>query len=191
MHQTGEQKTDMLRLLTHDSNYQFDFNELDTMEWTAFERAAGFGTQEDIQTLLDLGADPLICRLPLQWSPIFYSVDEGNWGTFNALLPRFVDGVAHLVDNRGWSLLHIAARTGRERFIRYLLQNGSDPGLQCRPSRMYVKKHLFDRRLTPGEIAEASGERASNIYKSVLHDLATELNWDDFWDAKEEFEILG
>jgi ankyrin repeat protein len=185
MHRTGKQQTEMLKLLTKDNKYALDFTEVDTLEWTAFERASSYGTAEDVQTLLKLGADPLGCRAPLGWSSIFYAVDGGNWSTFNALLPSHGGITRTLVDERGWSLLHIAASNGHEQMIRYLLENGCDPGLRCKPSRLYVNETLHDRTCTPGEVAEAHGEETYTMFVSIMQDMNIESDWDDYWDAEE------
>ena len=181
MHFTGNERSEILRILAEHS--VLDFRQTDILDWTALQRAAAFGTSQDIITLLKLGAKPLERTLPLQWSSIHYAVDAGNWNTFSALLPCYDNTLKDMVDDRGWSLLHLAASKGYEQIISYLFQVGANPRLQSQPSRSYLPESLFDRRCTPRDVAEAFGEEQDKVFAQTAQELGIELDQEVYWDA--------
>lgn len=183
MRSTGKEQSETLKILAEHSI--LDLYQTDTLEWTAFQRASAFGTSKDIETLLTLGVKPSLCTSPLHWSAIHYAVDAGNWSTFSVLLPCYGDVIKDTVDERGWSLLHLAASKGHGQIIRHLLQIGANPFLQSIPSRLYLPKTLFDRRCTPEDVAEAFGQEQHKIFLSTAQDLGIEIDLDVYWDAEE------
>jgi hypothetical protein len=136
----------------------------------------------------DVWRQPLLLMGPLQWSAIFYAVDAGNWNTFMKLLPYYGGIAKDIVDERGWSLLHLAAARGHRYTIRHLLQLGANPCLRTSPTRAYILNALFDKRCTPEDVAEAHGQRQLEVFISVAQELEIDLDFDEYWDAQESFE---
>ena len=183
MQSTGKEQSEVLKILAEHS--VLDFYRMDILEWTAFQRASAFGTSKDIETLLTLGAKPLECTSPLQWTAIHYAVDTGNWSTFSALLPCYGDIIKDIVDERGWSLLHLAASRGHGQIVRHLLWIGANPHLESIPARLYLPETLFDRRCTPEDVAEAFGQEQHAVLLSTAQELGIELDRDVYWNANE------
>jgi ankyrin repeat protein len=178
----GKEQSEMLKILAENS--VLDLEQTDTLNWTAFQRASAFGTSKDITTLITLGAQPLSFNGPLQWSAIHYAIDAGNWDTFATLLPYYGNIVKDIVDERGWSLLHLAAARGHKQTIRYLLQIGTNPYLQSIPSKAYLPESLLNKRCTPEDIAEAYGQEQRKVFLDIVQELGIESDQDVFWDAE-------
>lgn len=166
-------RTDIIKLL-HDRTVLTP-NEADTEAWTALQRAAAFGTKKDVQLLLkiwsDFGAN---CRLETgekRWEAIHYAVQAGNPETFEALIELYGDMVTGIRDDRGWSLLHIAATRPAEdvkdptRILRQLLALGCDPNLSTLPTR---SENLDGEAYTAEDIARKSGVLPYANYKQAL-----------------------
>jgi ankyrin repeat protein len=181
----GKEQSEMLKILYEHS--VLDFEHTDTFDWTIFQRASAFGTSNDIEILITLGAKPLLSNGPLQWSAIHYAVDAGNWDTFTALLPYYGSTVKDIVDERGWSLLHLAAARGNVQIMRYLLQLGANHCLQSISSRAYLPEALFDRRCTPEDVAEVYGQEQHKLFLGIVQKLGLEVDCDLYWDAAMSF----
>lgn len=193
---TWEERSDFVKLLHEYSNLELDA--VDTKHWTALHRASAFGTAQDVETLMGLGADPLKAILPLHWQAIFYAVQAGNWPTYSKLLPHYGLDVVRMADVRGWSLLHIAADIGSRLHIRDLLKRGANPNRESDPFVSYVEDNLRGRSLTPEDVARANSPEVHQIFLDVLSELAMQLvpptstdedddddDTDDFHDATE------
>ncbi|KAF2418488.1 ankyrin [Tothia fuscella] len=159
-------KTDILKLLAEYSCLELEV--LDTKEWTVLQRASAFGTAEDVNVLLKLGANPFTKTTGLQWQGIHYAIAAGNQTTFEELLPKYASEDLQVVDERGWSLLHIAAQAGHQSLIRALLDNGADPYAKSKPTRFYVPEELCDRTCTPGDVACGMDSAIQRRYLDVL-----------------------
>ena len=182
---------EFLQMLTEHCSQDMDI--FDRAGWTALYRASAVGTSGEVEALIAMGADPATVALPLKWNAIHHAVFYGNDATFEALLPYF-DGVAiELVDERGWTLLHIAASAGHVAITRRLLQLGADPFALSQPFMSHMPECLYDKRCTPSEVAEAqSAERKERFLNAVREIKPSALQFEPvnlegelFWDAEE------
>jgi ankyrin repeat protein len=130
-------------------------NLYDCYGWTVLHRASAFGRPEEVETLIEMGANPTSVALPLKWNAIHHTGFYGNYATFEALLPNFEGAVTELDDKHGWTLLHIAASAGHNLIVRHLLHLGADPNALSQPFTSHMPECLFHRRCTPAEVAEA------------------------------------
>lgn len=167
-----------------------DLEALDTKDWSVVDRAAAFGTARDIQRLIELGASPFAASLPLQWNPLHHAVHFGNWSTFEYLLPLYGDTAIRMTDERGWTLLHIAAYNGQEEMCRLLLNKGFDPQVRSRKFSSHMGEALFDRALIALEVAKERGSETYHSFCRALLDAGclAEMDLEDedeFSDAQE------
>lgn len=182
-----------LRML--DERAVLDLGIVDTEGWTVLHRAAAYGTAEEVGELIKLGADPKTAALPLRWNAMHHAVFYGNNPTFEKLLPLFEETLLDMTDERGWTLLHIAASAGHDTIVRYLLSTGSNPTALSNPFRSHMPANLFGRRCTPAEVAAAQSNDRLAQYLRGLEDcgldsgLMTGINLADeedlFFDAAE------
>ena len=193
----GEQ--DMLEFLNLLDHYSYqDLDVVDTEGWTALHRVAAYATPSEVSRLIHLGADPAKVALPLRWNAIHHAVFYGNYATFVVLLPYYDVDIVSLTDERGWTLLHIAASAGHDKIVRHLLQLGADPDARSTAfeTHTHMPESLFRRECTPQEVAAAQGVEREKKYLEVLHNLHVhqghvedqELDEDDmeFWEALED-----
>ncbi len=180
----------MLGLLNLLDEYDvLDLEVADDQDWTVLDRVAAVGTAREVRRLIELGAKPEKVAMPLRWMAIHQAVFYGNIETFEELR-RHYEKVECLVDERGWTLLHIAASAGHEKVVERLLELGADPG-----ARSYVmdKQELLDRMpqilhgraCNPQEVAAAqSPEREASFLKALeAHQSAATLHAVDFLQA--------
>ena len=146
----------------------FEVDVIDKWGWAAIHRAAAFGTTEDVEMLISLGASVDTAALPLRWNAIFHAVFYGNFSTFSALLLYYDPMIIQATDARGWTLLHIAASAGHDRIVRHLLSLGAHAYTLSRPFMSHMPESLFNRRCTPEEVAAAqSAERREGFLQAI------------------------
>ena len=169
--QHGEEcKLDFLRLLAEDS-YQ-DLDVADTEGWTVLHRVAAFGMPSEVLELIKLGANPDQVALPLRWNAVHHSVFYGNHGTFEVLIPYYGEDLVSMTDERGWTLLHIAASAGHDEIVQHLLRLGADPVARTRPFMSHMPEVLFKRACTPQEVAAAQSPEREKQYLEAVHHLS-------------------
>lgn len=177
---------DFLNLLAEDS-YQ-DLEVTDTEGATVLHRVAAYGRPEEVERLIALGAKPEQVALPLRWNAIHHAVFYGNHATFKTLLRHYAD-VASLTDERGWTLLHVAASAAlpagddNDQTVRDLLDLGADPQAISKPFKSHMPDSLFGKACTPQDVAAArSSEREAQFLATLrAHELGQDL---DFWEAE-------
>ena len=186
---------DFLNLLAEHSYLDLDI--ADEQNWTTLDRVAAVGTSPEVNRLVRLGANPHQEALPLRWKAIHQAVFHGNAGTFEALLPEYGSGAASMIDERGWTLLHIAASADHSDMIRRLLEMGSDPEAQSKPFNSHMPEVLHSRSCTLQEAAAAQSQERSSRYLGILQDLRLATGYvivgedgdvdeeAEFWEAQE------
>lgn len=98
------------------------WNDTDVMGWTLCHRAAAHGRGDDIRNLECKSANLHMYTTEDLWGPMSVAAWYDNTSTFDAfmdLLP--VEEVIGYKDNRGFSLLHMAAQNGNEYMMGRLL----------------------------------------------------------------------
>lgn len=173
---------DFMKLLAEDA-YQ-DFGLLDEDGWTCLHRVAAFGSAEELTQLIDLGADPFGKSLPLGWNALQHACFYGNMSCYNALLPHFGRDVSSMVDERGWTLLHLAAASDSEDLLCDLLKCGMDHTALSMPSvASTMHEDLRGKRCSARDIAALESPE-----HALRFDRALESYIDDdelFFDAEE------
>jgi hypothetical protein len=94
---------------------------------------------------------------------VFY----GNTATFLTLASYHGPEVVSMVDERGWTLLHIAASAGHADIARHLLKVGANPGSLTAPFWSHMPEELFGRQCTPRDIAAAESLEREQIFLEV------------------------
>lgn len=182
--------TDFLNVLADDAVQDQDI--VDTEGWTVLHRVASYGTAAEVQALIKQGAQPGQVALPLRWNALHHAVFYGNQATFEALLPFYGDQIKSMIDERGWTLLHIAASAGHDSIVRKLLRQGLDTNALTRPFMSHMPESLFRRACTPREVAAAQGQEREERYLKAWWDsgvggIASDAHIDDdgdiFWEA--------
>lgn len=171
-----------IKLLAEDS-FQ-DLTLLDEDGWTCMHRVAAFGSAEELMQLIKLGADPLGKSLPLGWNTLQHACFYGNVSCYEQLLPQFGEQAISMTDERGWSLLHLAAASGSEGLLRDLLKRGADPQALTNPSAAEtMHEGLYGKRCSPRDIAAIEGPEHFLKLDRAIEDLLA----DDevFFDAEE------
>lgn len=172
-----------------------DLELADTTGWTVLHRVAAYGTAEEALALIKQGAKPAQAALPLQWNALHHAVDYGNEATFRALLPYFGSEIRSMTDERGWTLLHMAASGGHDTIVRELLRQGLDPNALSKPFVSHMPESLFRRACTPREVAAAEcQEREQQFLKAwwdsgvggLGSDIYVDEDGDLFCEATEE-----
>ncbi|KAF0319270.1 ankyrin unc44, partial [Colletotrichum asianum] len=172
-----------------------ELNLIDPWGWTVLHRLAAYGTDLEVRKVITLGADLVIKQLPLKWSAIFHSVFYGNMETLVELMRHYPQSVIFETDERGWTLLHIAASAGHRDITRHLLEAGSDPYAESRPFFSHIPGSIWGRRCTPAEVAAAQSRERLVQYEELLEKLGIksavvllsdgEEAEEEFWDAVE------
>lgn len=134
----------------------------DSRGWALIHRAAAFGHPDHIKKLFNMR---VISRevIPVtftNWSPIQCAAAHGNLPTFEYLVEKYDTSPSELRemrDNRGWNLVHLAAASGSEEMIVYLVSLGVDPSAESDPADLWMIPELMYKSLTPREIADAYG----------------------------------
>ena len=147
-----------------------DLHVADKEGWTALHRVAAYATPSEVMRLIELGADPEQVALPLRWSAVHHAVFYGNYATFRVLFQYYED-IASMTDERGWTLLHIAASAGHDDIVRHLLRLGADPIARSKPFGSHMPEILYQRKCTPQEVAAAQSFERERQYLDSLRDL--------------------
>ena len=180
-----------LRLLAEDSVHNCGL--IDADGWTCFHRTASFATPENLQFLLQLGADPMAKSLPMEWTAMQHAIFYGNENDFKALLPIFKHSITTMIDMNGWRLLHLAA-AGESRFIiADLLRRGANPCARTSPSSSkHIDDALFCKACSPRDIAANECEEHLAVYDQCLQELGYRHDGDfvDHRDESEESDIF-
>ena len=159
---------DFLNLLAEDSYLDLDI--ADAQNWTVLDRVAAIGTAEEVRRLIELGANPYQEAAPLRWTAIHQAVFHGNLSTFVELLLEYGDTAKYIVDDRGWTLLHIAASAGHIEVMRHMFKAGADPDAKSQPYGSHMPESLFDKRCTPQEVAAAQSQEREGAFLDALHE---------------------
>lgn len=176
-------RTEMIQLLS--SMVEFDFHATNHLGWSVLDRAAAFGTKNDVQILMRYGASPHLQTGPRGYRAAHYSIEYGNLETLQIFLLHYKDKGRSLHDARGWSLLPLAASKGCHKTLRTLLKIGFDPWTATQYKQLLVKY------CTPEEVARSVGNDKFQVYSEALDDLGIprvnlgDCDGDVFWDAKE------
>lgn len=183
---------DFLNVLAEDAIQDLEI--ADTNGWTVLHRVAAYGTAAEALALVNQGAQIQQVALPLRWNALHHSVFYCNMATFRALLPLYGNDARSMMDERGWTLLHIAASAGHDALVRELLEQGLDPNALSKPFRSHMPESLFKRACTPREVAAAeSQEREKQFLKACWDcgvgglgiDIRVDDDGDIFWEAVE------
>ena len=159
---------DFLNILAQDSYLDLDI--ADAQNWTVLDRVAAVGTAKEVRRLIDLGANPYQEAMPLRWTAIHQAVFHGNFATFEELLPEYGETAKHMVDERGWTLLHIAASAGHDSIVRHLLGFGLSPDAKSKPYESHMPERLYGQRCTPQEVAAAQSPDREKAFLEALHE---------------------
>ena len=71
-----------------------------------------------------------------------------------------------LKDSRGWTLLHLAAASGSDKMITFLVEIGAEPTTLSYPASVLVPEEMEYKELTPRTIAEYYGH--GQLYDDAL-----------------------
>jgi ankyrin repeat protein len=88
-----------IKLIGNDVSVEWEV--LDMWNWTVLDRAAAFGTGDEVEALLMFGANPATIALPLRWTALHHAVFYGNLETFLVLIDPKYNASIHSVDARG------------------------------------------------------------------------------------------
>lgn len=170
-----------------------DWDFRDALGWAPIHRAAAFGHPDDIRMLFNMRAvsRDVIPMNVTQWSPIQCAARHGNIPAFECLAeeygtPRFE--LLKMRDNRGWSLLHLAAAGGSEEMIVYLLSLGMDPTAETDAASILLKKELKYKRSTPRKVAEAYG--FVQQFDDALQCFASKRSTGEFYEYAKEPQLV-
>lgn len=178
-----EEEKNMLEFLNLLDTWAYqDLDVADTEGWTALHRVAAYATPSEVERLIHLGAKPGQAAPPLLWNAIHHAVFYGNYATF-VVLEKYYD-VNIMVDDRGWTLLHIAASAGHDRIVRHLLLNGANKAAKSLPYYSHMPESLFGCKCTPQEVAAAQGTQIENQYLDALREAEEDV---EFWETVESF----
>jgi ankyrin repeat protein len=159
---------EFLDLLAEDSYLDLDI--ADVQNWTVLDRVAAVGTAKEVRRLIELGANPYQEAAPLRWTAIHQAVFHGNLSTFVELLPEYGDAAKYMVDDRGWTLLHIAASAGHVEVMRHLLKFGANPDAKSNPYESHMPELLFKKRCTPREVAAAQSAGREQMFVDAMYE---------------------
>lgn len=157
---------EFLNILAEDSYLDLDI--ADAQNWTVLDRVAAVGTAREVRRLIELGANPSQEAAPLRWTAIHQAVFHGNHETFIELLPECSDAATYMVDDRGWTLLHIAASAGHAEIVRHLLDSGADPNAKSKAYDSHMPESLFFKKCTPQQVAAAQSLERETAFLDAL-----------------------
>ena len=170
-----------LNLLAEDTYQELEV--ADTEGWTVLHRVAAYGQAAEVKRLLELGAKPEQTASPLNWNAIHHAVYYGNYPAFEVLVPHYSD-IATMTDERGWTLLHIAASAGHYEILLDLLKLGADTQARSRPFRSHMPESLWGKACTPREAAAAQSVERERSYLDALQEAENDSKL-EFWEAVE------
>ena len=134
------------------------WNDPDIRGWNPVHHAAAWGRGEDIRNLSWKGANLHSYTTDFLWGPMTCAVWHNNPSTFDAFMYLFeIEEVLGIIDSRGWTLLHMAAKNGCEHILRTLLVIEADREVLTMGTQWWVLDELDWKRLTAGTIARAYG----------------------------------
>lgn len=145
----------------------------DRSGWAPIHRAAAFGRAEDITKLFNMRVvdrwnPPLTVAY---WCPLQCAARYGNLSTFKALTSEYRfqnSALSSIRDQRGWTLLHLAAASGSEGMLSHLLSIGLNQHTLSDKATLLLPPELENRHLAPGDIAEHYGHGV--VYVNCLAD---------------------
>ncbi|KAH0438708.1 ankyrin unc44 [Colletotrichum camelliae] len=152
-----------------------------------------YGTDLEVLKVIKLGADLMTKQHPLGWPAIFHTVYYGNMETLVELMRHYPQSIIFDKDERGWTLLHIAASAGHRDITPHLLEAGSNPYAESRPFFSHIPECIWGKRCTPAEVAAAQSLERLVQYEELLEGLGirptaillSDNEEDEFWDAEE------
>lgn len=188
---------DCLNLLAADAVQ--DLGTVDTEGWTVLHRVAAYATAAELLELIRQGARPEQVAMPLRWNALHHAVFYGNEDTYKALIPHFPDNMTSMLDERGWTLLHIAASAGHGTIVQDLLERGANPDALSKPFFSHMPASLHGRACTPRQVALAQGPEREAQYVEAMRicgksdmasipygsDYTVDDEDDIFWEAAE------
>ena len=163
----------------------------DTGGWSLLQRAAVFGTPEDVRVLMRTGVDIFQCVDSLGWTVLHSVVSYGVFANFEVLFPSFnmVAGHENAIespDKRNWTLLHIAIEGGHEQMVRALLTLGASWKRPTDPVFAGVPDCLWGISCTPLRLALAYGEDKYRWLVRAIDEIVLDVVDQDEWvDAME------
>jgi ankyrin repeat protein len=158
---------------------------------TPLHRAACHGTASDVKRLLKLNADPNLRRPYRGWTPIYCAAFYDNADAFVELTkivpedpntrPRWFTNV---VDDRGWTLLHVVAERSSMCIARILLEAGADPFRLSSPSyEAGMCEEVKGQRVSPLFVAQHRGPDAIGKFAALLREMGHETYLDKEGDV--------
>jgi ankyrin repeat protein len=188
---------DYLNILANDAIQELDT--VDTEGWTVLHRVAAYATAVELLELIKQGARPEQEALPLRWNALHHAVFYGNEETYKALIPYFEHETTSMLDERGWTLLHIAASAGHSNIIQDLLERGADPDALSKPFMSHMPVSVHGLACTARQVALAQSSQREAQYAEALRicgkvDMASpphssgcsiDDEGDVFWEASE------
>lgn len=145
-------------------------HEVTNNSWVLFNRVACTGTPDELDFLIENGADPYF-ENEFGWNAIFDAVYGGKLRNVQRLAEYFPDFPA-LRDTRGWTLLHVAAEEGHDDIVRYLLFHGADWQATSWPSCTETGGTVSGITYTPIEAARAqSGEGYAQRFMKIVEQI--------------------
>ena len=159
-------------LAARNTFHPFDRDLTDRQGWDILHRAAAFGAQEDVRSLISLGArlDRMVGKY--QWKAVHQAVYYNNLPTFRELWTPQNRLRANIninsTDERGWTFLHIAASQGHDEIVRHLLELGANPELKSKPGPW--SDDPLGVEATPADAARNKGLEEYEQYIQALRD---------------------
>ena len=99
----------------------------------------------------------LRCTTSDLWGPMTCAVWNGNESTFDAFMKLLEpEEVLRMIDNSGWTLLHLAAENGNMHILKTLLDTGIDSGALTVGPQGWVPNLEYEK-LTAERIAREFG----------------------------------
>jgi ankyrin repeat protein len=141
-----------------------DFDIQDRYGATALHRAAMWGTAEDVQTLLQLGASPTLTDEQV-WTPAFCAASMNNVATLKRLAENIPHEFLHAVDFRGRTIFHVAIEAGGLEMMRLVLELGADPH---RVARIASQDRKTTYKMTLVEFAMMKGPQTYHTFIDAL-----------------------
>ena len=138
--------------------HNFDVHMTDNKGWEALHHSARYGSYELFRYFADIGADIYIKNSD-DWNCLHIAAHYGHLN-FCKMLTDKHNFDFHMVDNKGWAVLHNSARCGSYELFRYFTDIGADIYLKNNDGRnclhiaaqhghsnlckILIDKHKFD-----------------------------------------------